>query len=312
MSNLKVIGHINPDTDSTVSPIVYAWFLNEYKQISAKPYLSGEPNKEALYVLNKFQFEKPEILTSFNEDDKLVLIDTNNLDELLIGADKAEIVEIVDHHKLFGNIFTSSPIKVTIKPLASVATVIYELIKNENVTISQNIAGLLLAAIISDTLKFTSPTTTEVDIQIAKELSTISNTNIDELSSEMFSAKSDLTGMSIDDILHVDSKIFEINSQKIRISVLETTKPENALLVVDELISRMNQLKQEENLTGILFYVVDILNTSSKVVLASQFERNLVVKAHSVSYDASVKFINLPGVVSRKKQIVPNIERALG
>lgn len=309
MSTLKVMGHINPDTDSTCSPIVYAWYLSNILKTDAKAYLAGEPNKEALYVLEKFGFEKPSIISSLTVEDKIVLIDTNNADELLPGHGGAEIVEIVDHHKLFGNISTANPIKITMSPLACVATVIYDIINASNTSIPSNIAGLMLAAILSDTLKFTSPTTTEHDKEVALKLAEVAQVNVDELASAMFDAKSDLTGMSADDILHVDSKVFDFGTKKLRISVLETTKPSNALSMINELKERMTQLKAEESLDGVLFYVVDILNTSSEVIAPSEFEKDVVSKAHNVSFTEET--VKLPGVVSRKKQIAPNIEKAL-
>ena len=309
MSTLKVIGHVNPDTDSTCSPIVYAWYLTNLKGIDAKPYLAGQPNKEALYVLNKFGIEKSEVITNFEEADNIVLIDTNNADELLPGYENAEIVEIVDHHKLFGNLITSSPITISMEPVACVATIIWDKIKQVNDSnIPIEMAGLLLAAIISDTLKFTSPTTTEKDRIAVKELSEISKIDIGDLANEMFEAKSDLSGMTADDILHVDSKVFEFGDKKLRISVLETTKPANALAMKSDIIDRMNELKRE-GIDGVLLYVVDILNTSSEVIVPSDFEKEIVRKAHNVEFNAET--VTLPGVVSRKKQIAPNIEKAL-
>lgn len=309
MSSLKVMGHVNPDTDSTCSPIVYAWYLSNFKGLEAKAYLAGEPNKEALYVLNKFGIEKPTIISQLSEGDKIVLIDTNNADELLPGFEKSEIVEIVDHHKLFGNLITSSPIKITMEPVACVATIIWEKIKSENQsTMPIEMAGLLLSAILSDTLKFTSPTTTAKDKTAANELAEIALVDINELSSAMFEAKSDLSGMTADDILHVDSKVFEFGDKKLRISVLETTKPANALSMIEDIKLRMNELKRE-GIDGVMLYVVDILNTSSEVIVPSEFERDIVSKAHNVEFTGQT--VTLPGVVSRKKQIAPYIEKVL-
>jgi len=307
MSTFKVIGHLNPDTDSTCSPIVYAWYLKTYQNQDAQAYLAGEPNKEALYVLSKFGFEKPQIINSFSEGDQVVLVDTNNADELIPGIESAQIVEIVDHHKLFGNLSTNFPIKITMSPVACVATIIRDIIGQN--TIPSNVAGLLLAGILSDTLKFTSPTTTAHDKDVAVELAQIAGINPDELANNMFEVKSDLTGMDADAVLHMDSKIFELGGKKLRISVLETTKPANALAMITNLKSKMIELKAEESLDGIMLYIVDIINSSSEVIASGEFEKNLISKAHNIPFDGET--INLPGVVSRKKQIVPNIEKAL-
>lgn len=310
MSEVKVFGHINPDTDSTATPLVYAWYLTNKKNISAKAYIANEPNKEAKYLLQRFEFPQPVILTQLTEEDQIIIIDTNNAEELFTGFEKTQIIEIIDHHKLFGNISTSSPVKVTMKPVACVATIIWQIIKSDNNSdIPSNVAGMLLGGIISDTLKFTSPTTTQEDIDAANELAQIAKVEIDELAEKMFEAKSDLTGMSADDILHVDSKIFDLSGKKLRISVLETTNPANAIAMINELQSRMIQIKTEENIDMVLFFVVDIINSLSHAIVVSDEEKALISKAFGLEFNSQT--LTLPGVVSRKKQIVPKIEAAL-
>lgn len=310
MATIKVIGHINPDTDSTCTPTAYAWYLKEKKGLDAEVYVTNEPNKEALYLLNRFGFQTPKVLEQVTEEDKLVILDTNNADELIAGFDKAEIVEIIDHHKLFGNISTSSPVTVTMKPVACVATIVWGIFKANNVSdVPANIAGLLLGSILSDTLKYTSPTTTQEDIDAGNELAAIANVDQSELAEKMFDAKSDLTGMSADDILHMDSKIFELGGKKLRISTLETTNTKVALGMLPELRERMVAIKSEESLDMILFFVVDIVNSSAEVVVTNDDEKQLIEKAFKVSFTSET--VNLPGVVSRKKQMVPNIEEAL-
>jgi len=309
MVEIKVFGHINPDTDSTASPIAYAWYLSQVKNMPAKAFIANQPNKEALYLLNRFGFSVPELLSEFTAEDKVVIIDTNNADELKPGYEIAQIVEIIDHHKFFGNISTPAPVKVTMKPVACVATIIFQMIKAEGNTVSANIAGILLGAILSDTLKFTSPTTTEEDKAAAQELAQIAAVNIDDLASGMFEAKSDLSGMSADDVLHMDSKIFELSGKKIRISVLETTNPTKGLAMKEQLVARMTELKTEENLDMIFLFIVDILNSSSEVITTSDTEKAVIAKAYGVEFSGET--VTLPGVVSRKKQMVPQIEEAV-
>ncbi len=310
MSEIKVFGHINPDTDSVASPIVYAWYLSQIKKIPAKAYIANEPNREALYLIQRFGFTKPETLGEFTPEDKIVIIDTNNADELKSGFEIAQILEIIDHHKFFGNISTAVPIKVTMKPVACVATILWQIIKvNSTNNIPANVAGLLLGAILSDTLKFTSPTTTQEDRDAANELVNIAILSVDELATSMFEAKSDLTGMTPDDVLHMDSKIFELSGKKVRISVLETTSPDKALETKSAIVQRMSELKQEESLDMIFFYIVDILNSSSEVLVTNTEEKTIIEKAYKTSFTGDS--VTLPGIVSRKKQMVPNIEIAL-
>lgn len=106
---IKVIGHFPPDTDTVCSPIVYAWYLTNFKGMPAKAYRAGELNRETEYVLNRFGIEKPEIMNEIIEGDELIIMDTNNPDEILKGLEKAKILEIIDHHKLIGNISNSRP-----------------------------------------------------------------------------------------------------------------------------------------------------------------------------------------------------------
>jgi manganese-dependent inorganic pyrophosphatase len=307
---IKVFGHKNPDTDSTASPIVYAWYLNQIGH-TAEAILFGDINKEAQYLLDKFGFTKPNIIKELDANDKVFIVDTNNADELPDSIVNVEIIGIIDHHKLFGNLSTDKPIEIIIKPLACTATLIYQKIKTDspNLIIDDKNLGLLLGAIISDTLKFTSPTTTQADIDVANEIAKSINIEIDQLASEMFEAKSDLTGMSVSDIINVDSKEFTFGDKKLRIAVLETTKPANALQLKEQLIDEMLSQKQSAGLDYYLFYVVDIIKSESVVILASQSEQQLVANAHQIEVVSDTAI--LPGIVSRKKQIAPVIEKAL-
>lgn len=305
---LKVIGHKAPDTDTVCSAISYAWFLNQ-KGKEAKAFRAGDLNKETAFVLQKFGIQEPEILERFLEKDEIVIVDTNNKEELLEGIDQAQIKEIIDHHKLTGTLATSEPISVIIKPWASTASIIWKHMKHSEVEMSKEIAGLLLAAILSDTLKFTSPTTTGRDKQSADELARIAGVDIDSFADEMFTAKSDLSGMSAKDLLLVDSKVFDFGENKTRISVLETTKPENALAMTKDLIKQASELKKSESLKYLFFFVVDILKSESTLIVVSDAEKEISKKAFGREGKGST--IQLPEVVSRKKQMVPNLEEAI-
>ncbi len=333
--SIKVFGHLSPDTDSTCTPIVYTWFWNQINsnnskegntdqadqsaqplvnsnETNATAVLWGEPNKEALYLLERFGIEKPAVLSGVEKGEKVVIIDTNNADELPESILSAEILQILDHHKLFGNLSTESPIKVNMQAVACSATIVYQEIESAISSgllaeLPENMASLLLGAIISDTLKFTSPTTTKLDREVAEKLAQNAKIDIDELAEKMFAAKSDLTGMSAKDILLVDSKVFDFVGKRGRISVLETTNPSNAQNA--ELITEMQNMKQQENLEFFLFYIVDIINSNATLLLASDFEKDVARKAHNVEIVSDS--VLLAGVVSRKKQIAPEVERAM-
>ncbi len=305
---LKIFGHKSPDTDSTCTPIVYSWFLTDVLGESSEAFVLGEPNREAKFVLKHLDIETPEILKKLSSGDKVIIIDTNNPEELPETLGEAEIVEIIDHHKLAG-LTTNSPISVTMKPLACTATIVWQKIKNNGAKTPKHIAGLLLAAILSDTLKFASPTTTREDEEAAQELSKISGIEIEDFVSEMFAAKSDLTGMSVKDILLTDSKIFNLGTKKARVSTLETTKPENAMRLKNDLISEMSKLKSEEKLDLAFFFIVDIIENKATLIVPTTEEEEVAEQAFDKKFEKGI--LDLPGVVSRKKQIIPNLEKAL-
>lgn len=304
---LKVFGHTPPDTDTVCAPIAYAWYLSNKKGKDATAFVGGALNKETAFVLQHFNIETPAVIDKLTADDHVVVMDTNNPDELLEGINDAVIEEIIDHHKLVGSLTTEKPIPVTIVPIACTATIVWEKMKSDgNTDIPKEIAGIMLGAIISDTLKLTSPTTTDRDKAAVDELATIADENVDELAKGMFAAKSDLTGMSAQDILIVDSKIFTFGNKKVRISVLETTNPGNALAMKEELLANMDSLKKREKLDYAFFFAVDILKSEATLLTTTDEEKRIAEKAFQTTFDGD--FMNAPGVVSRKKQIVPALE----
>lgn len=306
---ILVMGHLVPDTDSICSAITYSWFLNQTGKKSI-PVRLGKINRETEFVLKKFGFSAPELFEHFEPNQKVVIVDTNNTDELPKNLAELEILEIIDHHKLVGGISTKSPIFINIQPVACTASLIFKMAKEKNLDIPKAVAGLMLSAILSDTLKFASPTTTELDKNFAKELVIITGENIDTLADEMFLAKSDLTGLSARDILFFDSKVINMKNKKIRFSTLETVKPEIALSKIFEIREEMKKIKIEEKLDGVFFFITDILKSNSILVTNDEFERNLAQKAFGKNFDDTDTMF-LRGVVSRKKQIIPSVENAI-
>lgn len=301
---IKVFGHKSPDTDATCAAISYAWYLGQ-KSTEAKAYVLGEINREAQFVLKTFNFEVPETLSELSDGDEVAIVDTNNPEELPDSLGNAKILNIVDHHKLAG-LTTDSPLEITMKPLGSTSTLVYLMMGWKDVKPSKEIAGLMLSAILSDTLKFTSPTTTDEDKKAAEELAKIAEVDIEKHAAAMFEAKSDLTGMNAKDILLTDSKVFDFGNKKVRISVLETTKPQNAKDMKADIDKARDELKSSENLDAAFFFVIDILNNSADLFAGSEEEKQMAQKAFGKNFGGD--FMNLPGVVSRKKQIAPKLE----
>lgn len=311
MSNIKVFGHKTPDTDSVCSAIVFSWYMTEIKNTPATPFIPGNPNKETAFAIKKLGISTPEKIEVVNEGDKVAIVDTTNPDELIDGVENAEVIEIVDHHKL-GGLKTSSPLNTTIRPVGCTSTVIYEILNAKNVTdIPKNIASLMITAIISDTLNLTGPTTTAEDKAAVSELNKVANLDLDSYAGELFTAKSDLTGMSARDILMADAKELDLAGKKILIGVHETTTVENAISMKSEILSEMNSVKAEKKYNGIFFFVVDILNAYAEAILVSEYEKQVIEKAFSVTANKTGDQATLPSIVSRKKQIIPALEKAL-
>ncbi len=308
MSTTLVVGHINPDTDTICAAIAHAWFLNETGH-EAEAITSGSLNKETAYVLGRFNIPTPTLRQSFKEGDSLVIVDTNNPEELLPGFEEATITQIIDHHKLAGGISTPDPISITIRPVACTCTILLEIMQAASVTPTPAIAGIMLSSIISDTLKFTSPTTTDTDRNAAETLKAICGIDTDDLAEGLFTAKSDLSGMEAADLLVIDSKIFTLKGKKIRISVLETTKPANAIAMKEALVSAARDMKSREEIDAVFLYVVDILNSNAELIMPDEFEQEIAARAYNT--DVTGDTVLLPGIVSRKKQMVPNLEAAL-
>ncbi len=301
--SVKVFGHRSPDTDATASALVWAWYLNK-KGTDAKAYVLGTPNTETLFVLKHWGFEVPEILTAVTTEDKVAIVDTNNPAELFDNINEAQIVQIIDHHKLVGGIETPAPIEICIKPLASSASVMYTLMTAAEIAaMPENIKGLMLSCILSDTLEFRSPTTTEQDKVMANELASQLAVNITEYATKMFEAKSDVSHFSDEELIKMDSKKYEVGGKKYRISVLETTAPNIVLERKDSILSSIESVKTDEELDEVLLFVIDILKEEATFFIPN----NEVKGIAETSFNASVEsdLVVLPGVVSRKKQIIP-------
>ena len=304
--DLQVFGHQSPDTDSTGSPIIWSWYLNEIKGLPAVPKLFGEPNTEALFVLGRWGFEKPAIINSINKGDRVIIVDTNNPAELPENINDADIQGIIDHHKLVGGLETSGPIDITIRPLACTATIMFDLMGSDVVGMPDSIKGLALSCIISDTLEFRSPTTTIRDREVAERLAKELKIDVSKYASELFRAKSDVSDFSDVELLRMDSKKYPIAELTFRVSVLETTEPDMIFRRKKSLIEAMETVCVEDSVDHVLFFVVDILREESTLFVPNENIKKVAEKSFGVNvFDDCVV---LPGVVSRKKQIIPNLK----
>lgn len=301
-----VFGHKSPDTDSTGSPLIWAWYLSEIKGTPAKAVLLGEPNTEAAFVIEKWGFEKPEIITTVEADQDVVIVDTNNPAELPEAINDANIIAIIDHHKLVGGLETKGPIDITIRPLACTATIMFDLMGDDAAKMPDNIKGAMLSCILSDTLEFRSPTTTDVDKALATKLASELNIDMAAYAAELFEAKSDVSEFSDAELIRMDSKEFTVDGTKFRVSVLETTAPKIVLDRKASLLNSMVDVAKEDGVDHVLLFVVDILNEEATLFIQNDTVKTVAEKSFGATVDGDA--VVLPGIMSRKKQIIPNLK----
>lgn len=301
-----VFGHKSPDTDSTGSPIIWSWYLNEIKGVSAKPMLLGEPNTEALFVLDYWKLDKPEILTVLAADTPVVIVDTNNPAELPANVNDADITGIIDHHRLVSGLETRGPIEINIQPLACTATIMYKMIGDDWAKAPRAIKGAALSCILSDTLEFRSPTTTDEDRAVTKAIAADLGVDIASFAAEMFAAKSDVSAFSEAELLRMDSKEFDLDGTNLRVSVLETTSTAPLLARKDALIAAMPAVADEDGAAQVLLFIVDILNEEATLLVPNETVKTIAEKSFGATVSGDT--VVLPGILSRKKQIIPSLK----
>ncbi|MDP3263106.1 MAG: manganese-dependent inorganic pyrophosphatase [Tabrizicola sp.] len=305
MSTL-VFGHKSPDTDATMSAIVWAWYLTNLRGGDAKPALLGEPNTEAVFVLKHWGFEKPQIIADVEAGQNVVIVDTNNPAELPPSINEANIMAIIDHHMLVGGLKTKTPINVVMRPLACTATVMHDIMGDDVARLPREVKGAMLSCIVSDTLEFRSPTTTDHDRAVAEKLAADIGVAIPDLAAKMFEAKSDVSAFSDAELLRMDSKEYSVAGKELRVSVLETTAPKVVLDRKASLMAAMEGVAREDGADQVLLFVVDILNEEATLLVPN----DLVKQMAEASFGAKVTgdTVVLPGIMSRKKQIIPALK----
>ena len=282
---VHVFGHFSPDTDSTGSPIIWAWYLSDIKGVPAQANLLGEPNTEAAFMLKEWDLPKPAIIDTLADESQVVIVDTNNPAELLENINACDITAIIDHHKLVGGLETKGPIDITIRPLACTATIMIDLMGADAAKMPRAIKGAALSCILSDTLEFRSPTTTEHDKATAQRLA-------QELDI-------DLGAYAI----RMDSKKYEVSGTQVRVSVLETTAPQMVLDRKDSLLASMADVAREDGVDEVLLFIVDILNEEATLLIPNDTVKTVAQKSFGATVSGDT--VVLDGIMSRKKQIIP-------
>lgn len=302
------IGHKNPDTDSVSSAILISRFSKKIFGVEAEAVAAGDINNETKYILEKLKIKKPRILKEIKSE-KVILVDTTEPKQIIGGLTEDNLLAVIDHHNL-GGLKSSKPIYSRAEPIGCASSVIYKILKEKNIKIDKTSAILMITCILSDTLNFNSPTATADDKKILSELNKIAKLDIKKFVSELFSAKSSLKGISVNDIISKDYKQFDMGKSKVGIGVWETTNPETINVQKDKVISALIEKKNLEKMDYMFFAAVDILKNNSYLYIIGNGENILAEKAFNNIAKDNLMF--LKGVVSRKKQLVPVLMNDLG
>ncbi|TDQ42632.1 manganese-dependent inorganic pyrophosphatase [Aureibacillus halotolerans] len=303
-----VFGHKNPDTDTITSAIVYA-SLKQQMGLDAEAIRLGEVNGETAYALEYFNVEAPRFVERVAEEAKdVILVDHNEPLQSANDIDQVRIVEVVDHHRISG-FQTAEPLYYRAEPVGCTATILNKLFKEHGVEVSKVNAGLMLSAIISDSLLFQSPTCTEEDKAAAAELAAIAEVDVNEYGLAMLKAGASLAGKTAKELISIDAKEFSMGVHRVEIAQINTVDVQEVLALRSELLAEMTTSVSEKNLDLFLLVITDIIKSDSTGLVlglsedkaAKAFEQNIIDQV-----------IPLPGVVSRKKQVVPVLTEVLG
>lgn len=301
MEKVLIFGHKNPDTDTICSAIAYANLKSELG-VNAEPIRLGEINGETQYALNHFQVNVPRLVEKVAaESTQVILVDHNERQQSADDIDEVRILEVIDHHRI-ANFQTSDPLYYRAEPVGCTATILNKLYKENGVEIKKEIAGLMLSAIISDSLLFKSPTCTEQDIAAAHELAKIANVDAEKYGLNMLKAGADLSDKTIDQLTSLDAKEFEMGNYKVVIAQVNAVDTNDVLSRQKEIEESLTKQISDRQLDLFLFVVTDIL-TNDSVGLALGKMTHAVETAFNSKLDNNT--VLLQGVVSRKKQIVP-------
>ena len=303
--SILVFGHKNPDTDTICSAIAYAELKNKLGK-DVKAVRLGEINEETKYALNYFKVEKPELVENV-AGKEIILVDHNERTQTAEGFEEAKVLELIDHHRI-SNFNVDEPLYARLEPVGCTATIILKLFKENNLVPSKETAGLMLSAIISDTLLFKSPTCTECDVKAGKELAEIAGVNTDEYGLEMLKAGTALGDKSEAELLNMDMKIFEIDGAKIGVAQVNTVNEAEVLERKEKLLAEIDNIIAKEGLKFFMFAITNILSNDS-VALVSGDGNDIIEKAFGEKVDSNL--VTLKGVVSRKKQIIPPLTKAI-
>lgn len=302
---ILIFGHKNPDTDSICSAMVKEKLNIKNGHNNSKAMRLGEISKETKYVLDYLNLEAPELLEEVEENQKVILVDHNEFSQSVKGIENAKIIGVVDHHRI-ANFETSEPLYYTARPYGCTCTILYKDFVEKGLEISKEEAILMASAIMSDTLILKSPTTTKHDEKALEELEKIAGIDIKAYGLEMLKAGTNLSDFTAEELINLDAKKIEKNGVGIVIAQVNTVSIEETLERKEELEKAINGEIEKQGLDLFILAITDILNSNSQIIALGN-KSKVTEKAFGKELENNSMF--LEGVVSRKKQILPNIDK---
>ena len=305
-NKVLIFGHKSPDTDTITSSIVMENLEKKLGNVNAKAVRLGDVNKETKFVLDYLGIEAPELISGVEDNQEVILVDHNDANQSADNIGNAKVLKVVDHHCV--NFSVANPLYYRAEPVGCTATVLYKLYKENDVEIDKKTATLMLSAIASDTLVLKSPTTTEYDKKVVKNLEEITGLDVNVYGVDMLKAGTDISEFTPEQVINIDSKLFEQSNKKFRIAQVNTADLDSIFKNQAYFEQAINEDIKKENLDFYVFAATDIINSNSKVISLGN-DAPVVEKAFGVPVDNNTAM--LENVVSRKKQMLPPILDAL-
>lgn len=310
MSKVLVFGHQNPDTDAIASSYAFAYLEKNAYKMDAEVVALGEPNEETAFALDYFGVTAPRVVESAKAEgvDTVILTDHNEFQQSLSDISDVTIFGVVDHHRV-ANFETANPLFMRVEPVGSASSIVYRMYKENNLEVPKEIAGLLLSGLISDTLLLKSPTTHMTDHKVAEELANLAGVNLDEYGMSLLKAGTNLASKSEAELIDIDAKTFELNGNAVRVAQVNTVDIAEVLERQDAIETAISDAIVKEGYSDFVLMITDIVNSNSEILaLGSNMDK--VEAAFNFKLENNHAF--LPGAVSRKKQVVPQLTESFG
>lgn len=308
MTKELIFGHQNPDTDAIGTAIAFSYLQNKLGYDTEAVAL-GNPNDETQYALDKFGFKAPRVVTTVkNEVDSVMLVDHNEPQQSVADIDQVNVSWVVDHHRIM-NFNTANPLYYRAEPVGCTSTVVWKMYKENGVEIPANIAGIMLSAIISDTLLLKSPTTTQDDKNAVEFLAKVAGVDYQEYGLSLLKAGTNIASKTEKELINLDAKSFELNGHIVRIAQINTVDLPEAMERKAAFMKEMQNASASDNYEMFMLVITNILDSNSEAIVVGTDECKLLFEK---AFDKKLvdSSVALPGVVSRKKQVVPPLTKA--